>query len=130
MSETQNLLTKLIGNPVFLGTCGAIIIGLIGTMLLSIVFYLTPLSEAYLQPSGTTLYLAGAFSGGLIAARKAGGKAILYGSEVGIIYFFFFTVVTLLIAPGSFAMLALILKGVYTLMVSVAGGVIGIAFTD
>ncbi|MDH7576369.1 MAG: TIGR04086 family membrane protein [Bacillota bacterium] len=130
MSEEKNIISKYAGNPVCFGILVAVGFGLISTIFLTLIFYFTALSETYLQPAGTTLYLIGAFGGGLLAAKRAGGKGLLCGATVGIFYFLFFTLLVLLIAPASFSLVNLALKAVYTLIVSATGGIIGIALTD
>ncbi|NPV28376.1 MAG: TIGR04086 family membrane protein [Firmicutes bacterium] len=130
MPEEKNLLSKYSVNPVFLGFLVAVGFGLTGTLLLTLIFYFSPLSENYLQPAGTTLYLTGAFLGGFLAAKKAGGKGLLNGTLVGVFYFLFFTLLVLLAARTPFSLLNLSLKALYTLTVSAAGGIIGIALTD
>lgn len=130
MPEKKNLIPKYSVNPVFLGLLFAIGFGLASTLLLTLIFYFTPLSENYLQPAGTTLYLIGAFLGGFLAAKKAGGKGLLNGTLVGVFYFLFFTLLMLLAARTPFSLLNLSLKALYTLIVSAAGGIIGIASTD
>jgi len=130
MSEERNLLSRLFENPVILGILGAIVIGLIGTILLSVIFYFTSLSESYLQLAGTTLYLIGAFAGGFMAAKKAGNRGIMYGAEVGLIYFLIFLFIMLISSPASLSALTVVLRGIYTLIVAAAGGIVGIAFVE
>ncbi len=130
MSEERNLLSSLVDNPVVFGILGAIVIGLIGTILLSIIFYFTSFSEPYLQPAGTTLYLIGAFAGGFMASKKAGNRGIMYGAAVGLIYFLIFLFIMLISSPASLSVLTIFLRGIYTLIVSAAGGVVGIAFVE
>lgn len=130
MSEEKSFISSLGKNPVVYGTLGSIIIGLIGTLLLSIVFYYTSLSESYLKPAGTFLYLFCAFSGGFLASKKAGNRGIMYGGIVGLSYFLVVSLILLIASPTSFSALTVLLKGFYTLIVAAAGGVIGIAFTE
>ncbi len=130
MAEEKNIILKYTATPVFLGTLAAVGVGLTGTILLTLIFYFTSFSESYLQPAGAAIYLIGAFTGGFLAAKRAGGKGLLYGTGVGICYFFFFTLIVLATKPGSFSLLNLGLKAVYTFIVSAAGGIIGIALTE
>jgi putative membrane protein (TIGR04086 family) len=124
------MLEKVAGHPALYGLLVAAAIGIVGGILLAGIFYLTPLSEIYLQPAGTTVYLLGAFIGGLLAARKAGNRGVLLGIEVGGLYFLLFLILLLILSPRSLSAFSLFLKGVYTLVIAAAGGVIGIAFTD
>lgn len=130
MSREKRLISSLGKNPVVYGTLGAIVIGLIGTLLLSIVFYYTSLSESYLKPAGTFLYLICAFLGGFLASKKAGNRGIMYGGIVGLSYFLIVSLILLITSPASFSVFTIFLKGFYTLIVAAAGGVIGIAFTE
>lgn len=119
----------VIANPVVFGTLAAILIGVLGIIILSFCFYFTDFSESYLKPAGTAFYLLGAFTGGFLAAKKSGGKALLYGAEVGIFYFLFFAFALLLTSPASLSATTLGLKGIYTLLAAAAGGACGIAFS-
>lgn len=127
---SKNEIYQKTTSPLFWGIIVAVAIGLIGTFLLSFIFYFTSLPENYLKPTGIALYLIGAFFGGFTAAKKAGRKALLYGTEVGLFYFLFTVLTIALIAPTSFSFLNFSLKAVYTLLISAAGGVIGVAFTE
>jgi putative membrane protein (TIGR04086 family) len=130
MSDIRNTFAKAGNYPVIFGLLVAIAISLLSIVLLAVFFYLSSVSEGYLQPVGTAIYLLGGFIGGFLAAQKAGGKGILYGLEVGICYFIFFVLVILLLTPGSLTVLSVALKGVYTLLVSAVGGILGIAFAN
>jgi putative membrane protein (TIGR04086 family) len=63
-----------------------------------------------------------------LAAKKAGGKGLVYGAGVGLCYYIFFVVISLFFSPGSLSVIALGFKGLYTLLVSAAGGICGLAF--
>lgn len=121
---------KLAAHPVVQGTVTALVVSLAGILLLSLVFYATALSETYLQPSGNILYLAGAFIGGFVSAKKAGRKGMQIGLATGFFYFLAIAAVVAIFAPSSFSWLALIPKGVFSLIVAAVGGIFGIAFTN
>ena len=119
----------LVDHSLLFGTLVAISIGLLGIRMLSLCFYFTTFSEVYLKPAGTVLYLLGAFIGGLLAAKKAGGKALVYGTQVGVCYFLFFILALLLTSTASLSVGALALKGIYTLLAAVAGSICGLTFS-
>lgn len=120
---------NLLASPVVFGTSAAILIGLFGVIVLASSAYFTNFSELYLRPAGTVLYLLGAFTGGFLATKKSGGKALLYGAQIGVFYFLFFSLVLLLIEPAALSATALGLKGIYALVAAVAGGACGIALS-
>jgi putative membrane protein (TIGR04086 family) len=130
MVVQKNTLARLARHPVSQGTVVALAVCLAGTLLLSLIFYATSLSETYLQPSVSVLYLAGAFFGGFAGARKAGRKGIQFGVETGLCYYLVVTVIILILAPAAFTRLAFILKGLYSLIAAAAGGIFGIAFSE
>jgi putative membrane protein (TIGR04086 family) len=130
MVVQKNALARLTGHPVSQGTAVALAICLAGSLLLSLIFYATSLSESYLQPSVSFLYLAGAFFGGFAGARKAGRKGIQFGVETGFCYYLMVAVIILILAPAAFTRLAFILKGLYSLIAAAAGGIFGIAFSE
>ncbi len=130
MIAERNILFRLITHPVVQGTVIALAISLLGTFLLSLIFYATSLSEAYIQPAGNVLYLAGAFFGGFAGAKKAGRKGMQFGVGTGLCYFIAFTIIVLVLAPATFTGLAFAFKGLYALIVAAVGGVFGIAFAE
>ncbi len=130
MDDERGMLFRIASHPVTMGTVAAVIIGLAGTLLLSLVFYATPLSAAYLQPTANILYLVGAFAGGFVGAKKAGRMGILFGIETGICYFAFFVFLILLAAPGVLGALAFILKALYAVISAAVGGIFGIALAE
>ena len=130
MVVQKNAISRLTSHPVTQGTVVALAVCLAGSLLLSLIFYVTSLSEAYLQPSVSVLYLAGAFFGGFAGARKAGRKGIQFGVETGFCYYLVITVIILILAPAAFTRLSFILKGLYSLIAAAAGGIFGIAFSE
>jgi putative membrane protein (TIGR04086 family) len=117
-------------HPILLGAFVALAICLTGTLLLSLIFYSTSISETYLQVSGNVVYLAGAFFGGFAGAKKAGRKGVQYGVETGFCYYVAVAVIILIFAPTAFTWSAFGLKGLYSLIVSAVGGIFGIAFAE
>jgi putative membrane protein (TIGR04086 family) len=116
------------GNPVFFGLTAAILFAIISIVILALCFYFSAIKEIYLEPIGTFLYLVGAFLGGRLAAKKAGGKGLLYGIEVGVLYYLFFLFISLLVSSSSLSFIGLGFKAFYTILVSAAGGICGLAF--
>ncbi|MGD0153648.1 MAG: TIGR04086 family membrane protein [Thermacetogeniaceae bacterium] len=130
MIADKNMFIRLITHPVAQGTVIALAVSLLGTLLLSLICYVTPLSETYLQLAGNVLYLAGAFFGGFVGANKAGRKGMQFGAGTGLCYFVVFTIIVMVLAPETFTGLAFGLKGLYALIVAAVGGVFGIAFAE
>lgn len=128
MSEEKSPLLSIKGNPIFFGLTAAILFAIISIAILAPVFQYSALNEVYLGPVGTFLYLIGAFLGGFLAAKKAGRKGLLYGIEVGICYYLIFVIVSLILSTNSLSLIALGLKALYTILVSAAGGICGLAF--
>jgi len=130
MVVEKNVLARLASHPVSQGTVAALTVCLAGNLLLSLIFFATSLSEVYLQPAVSVLYLAGAFFGGFASARKAGRKGIQYGVETGFCYYLAVAVIILILAPAAFTRLSFALKGLYSLIAAAAGGIFGIAFVE
>jgi len=114
--------------PLLFGLAVSIIFTVAGIAILSLGIYFSSISEMYLKPAGSFIYLTGAFLGGFLAAKKAGGKGLVYGVEVGICYYLFFIIVSLFLSTASLSIIALALKGIYTIIISAAGGICGLAF--
>jgi putative membrane protein (TIGR04086 family) len=129
MDSNKNPIFRLTENPVVYGTGGALIFGILCIILLSIFFYFTTISELYLKPIGTFCYLVGGFWGGFLASKMAGGKGLVYGAGVGLCYYIFFILIFLLISPDSLTASAVVIKGFFTILVSAAGGICGLAYT-
>lgn len=130
MAEEKKTFLGFMASPLFQGILLALVIGLTGTLLSSLVFYLTSLSEGYLQACGTTIYLAGALAGGYLTARKTGSKGLICGCEVGVIYFLLFAILLRLFFQEAWSLPFLLLKGLYTVVVAAAGGIIGVALAE
>ncbi|HBG22547.1 MAG: TIGR04086 family membrane protein [Syntrophaceticus sp.] len=128
MSDEKSSLLSINGNPILFGLTAAILFAIISIVIIALCFQFTALKEVYLEPVGTFLYLVGAFLGGFLAAKKAGGKGLLYGLEVGTFYYLFFVIISLVLSTSSLSLIALGLKALYTILVSVAGGICGLAF--
>jgi len=125
MTNEKN--SKLITHPLLFSTLVAILIGLFGILMLALCFYFTTFSEVCLKPTGTILYLLGAFIGGYLVAKKAERKVLVYGIQVGICYFLFFSIALMLTSAVPLSAETLILKGIYTLLASVIGSICGLA---
>ncbi|MFY9272360.1 MAG: TIGR04086 family membrane protein [Thermacetogeniaceae bacterium] len=129
MDSDKNPFFRLAENPVIYGTGAALILGIFCVILLSIIFHFTSISELYLKPIGTFCFLVGGFFGGFLASKMAGGKGLVYGAEVGLCYYLIFILIFLLISPGSISASAAVIKGFFTILVSAAGGICGLAYT-
>ncbi|MGB4503954.1 MAG: TIGR04086 family membrane protein [Syntrophaceticus sp.] len=128
MNNDKSPSSRIGENPLFWGLAVAILFVTISIAIVSLFFYFSNISEIYLKPAGSFFYLAGAFLGGFFAAKKAGRRGLVYGIEVGVCYYVFFMIISFLLSPGSLSVTALALKGIYTILVSTAGGVCGLAF--
>jgi putative membrane protein (TIGR04086 family) len=130
MADQKNTISRLVRHPVAQGTAISLTVCLAGILLLSLIFCATTLSETYIQPSISVLYLAAAFCGGFTAAGKAGRRGVRYGAETGFCFYLVIAIVILMVAPTAFIRLAFLIKGAYSLIAAAAGGIFGIAFAE
>ncbi len=128
MGNKNSVLVHISKNPGVFGLLSAILFSIFAVIILAMLFQFTSVSEVYLKPIGTFLYLVGAFLGGFLAAKKAGHKGLIYGISVGFCYYLFFVIISLFLSIGSLTFTALVFKGLYSLLVSAAGGICGLAF--
>ncbi len=114
------------------GRIGPIIRGLVFTylllagltLILSLVFYFTPLSESWIGPLGIAIITVALFFGGRETAKTAGNKGLIHGLILGILFILITIIISVLLKDISWASLAM--KSLYALLASVIGGITGV----
>ncbi|MDH7479434.1 MAG: TIGR04086 family membrane protein [Syntrophomonadaceae bacterium] len=113
-------------HPVIRGVLvGVLLSGLLG-ILTGLLLHLTTLPELSASLSITALALI-LFVGGLTAAYRAGGRGLLVGSEVALVFIVLMFAATLIFYPGQLAWKTAITKSIVSLLAGALGGVVGVA---
>jgi len=112
------------------GTVVALVVSILGAALLGILFYFFNFSEKFLSPvSGVVLFLS-VFSGGLLAAHRAGNRGIYHGLAVGIVFFAVSWLLVTLFFPGNTVFLNVLQKLAVIIMAGGMGGVLGVGLSS
>ncbi|MGO0121736.1 TIGR04086 family membrane protein [Desulfothermobacter acidiphilus] len=91
------------------------------TLLTAALFYFAPLSERLLPYFASSGLFLGSFVGGVLAVRRAAGKALLHGLGVGAALFALLWLISLVFYPGP-VMTVHLLKKLFLLLL---GGALG-----
>lgn len=112
--------------PVVRGVlAGVLLAGLMG-ILAGLLLHLTTLPELNASTGIVALALI-MFFGGLTAAYRAGGKGLLVGSEVALVFIVLMFAVTLIFYPGQLVWKSAVIKSGISLLAGALGGVVGVA---
>jgi putative membrane protein (TIGR04086 family) len=115
---------------IFKGFIYAVTVSVILVLLISLIFYLTPLSEKFLEIISLLIIFTSVFIGGFIASKKAGTRGLVQGIGVGLIFLFFNLILSLLFGTDEFISNVLLAKTAASLIGGSLGGIIGISFAD
>lgn len=88
-------------------------------------YYLSSLSEQTLPWSAAVILAVSAFSGSLVAGKKAGTKGLYQGLSVGALFFFSVLLASGVLLPAQ-AVLNIFAKLAISLAAGAAGGVLGV----
>lgn len=121
--EKLNILTMGKTNAILKGLLVTYSIGLILTLIFSLLFHFSPLSEYWLGPAGVITTVICLFFGGSSAAKAAGSGGLFHGLIVGIIF-------TLLMFLGSnidtISWSSTFTKSILALFAASVGGIYGV----
>lgn len=109
--------------PVLRGLIVTYLAIIIMTLIFSLIFYLTPLSESWMSTLGVIIATLALFCGGYTAGRRAGTRGLLHGLFVGV---FFLILLIISSAAQGIAWSTLIIKIIYSLLAAAIGGISGI----
>jgi putative membrane protein (TIGR04086 family) len=115
---------------IFKGFIYAVTGSVILVLLVSLIFYLTPLSERFLEIISLLIIFTSVFIGGFIASKKSGNRGMVQGIGVGLIFLVFNLILTLFFGTDGFATNVLLSKIAACLIGGSLGGIIGISFVD
>jgi putative membrane protein (TIGR04086 family) len=92
------------------------------------VYYFSSITEQTLPWSAVVILAVSAFTGSLVAGRKAGNKGLYHGLSVGVLFFFSVWLASGVLMPGQ-AALGILYKLVISLSAGAAGGVMGVGLS-
>ncbi|MDD2497919.1 MAG: TIGR04086 family membrane protein [Desulfitobacteriaceae bacterium] len=93
------------------------------SLILSLIFYLSPLSELWMKPFGVVTAALALFCGGYGAGRSAGTKGLYHGLFVGILFILLMAVTSL---ASGISWSSFIVKSAYSLLAAAIGGISGV----
>lgn len=110
--------------PLLLGLLYALMAALVQAVLLGVLFYFTPLSEAWLPLLAMVILALAVFWGALQAAHLAGSRGLLQG--LGVVFLFTLVLLTLSFIHGALTFKILAQKLGLSLLAGAMGGIAGV----
>ncbi|MCL6610060.1 MAG: TIGR04086 family membrane protein [Peptococcaceae bacterium] len=111
---------------IFRGSAIAAAVALAGSFILGMVYHFSGLAESTLPLITSIILLAGVFSGGYAAARRAGTKGLFHGLGVGAVIFILIWILMGLFLPAGVSLIPLAQKFLICLVGGALGGIAGI----
>lgn len=124
------------GYPVFSfsavlrGTLVSLVASVLGAAVLGVVFYFFSLSEKLLPSVATGVLFLSVFSGGMLAAQKAGNRGIYHGLAVSVAFFILSCFLIALFFPGHTIFMNVLQKLAVIGVAGGLGGVFGVGFSS
>ncbi|MDD2420544.1 MAG: TIGR04086 family membrane protein [Heliobacteriaceae bacterium] len=114
--------------PLVIGTGQALLASLGASLILATCFYFTDLSDTYTMPVVHTVYALCSLWAGWAAARKAGGKGLIYGCLAGLCFFILTWLIGYLVAAPAYPLTVWWKKLAYAFVSGAAGGMAAVAW--
>ena len=114
-------------NSVLSGVISAVVMSLLLTVILAAILYFLPFPEQHLSPVSLAILLVSVFFGGNRAAKKVGGKGLIAGLWVGLVFFILMILITLVTSPASLGLVNSTAKLAYSVLAGVLGGISAVA---
>lgn len=113
-------------HPLIHGLLSTTILAMILSVILGIIFFLTPMQETLLTALSAVIIIVSVFWGGRITAKKVGSKGLLFGAAVGLIFFFLTGIIA--VFDGAAITFAAISKQLGLCLIAGAlGGIFGVS---
>ena len=113
-------------NAIFKGVLAALIITVLGCALLGIVYYVTSISETTLPLVASILYYISVFAGSVMAARWAGGKGLVHGIGVALLFILLGWLIGHFLLQTTMVVGVSLQKTIIAILVGAVGGVMGV----
>ncbi|QGG48258.1 TIGR04086 family membrane protein [Heliorestis convoluta] len=113
--------------PLVVGTGQALVLSLLLSLIIVTTIFFTTLSELYVAPFVQGAFALSAFWAGLVTARRAGSRGLIYGSLAGLAFFLITSLVGYFLPEVTFPVTEWWKKIAYALLGGMSGGVVGVA---
>jgi len=117
-------------NSILRGFTWALLISVILSLIITLLLHFTALSETLLPSFATLIFFLSILLGSTISAKHAGNRGLIHGLLVGILYFSFSIILSLLISTDPFSWFLFAKKIAYTFIGGALGGIIGIGLAN
>ncbi|MGI6549239.1 MAG: TIGR04086 family membrane protein [Syntrophomonadales bacterium] len=114
----------------FRGLLVALISAVIIGSILAMVVYWTPLRETLLDPLADFTLMLGVFIGGWYSARHYGNRGLLRGMAIGLMFFVFVFLATLIFNPALVSFGSIIKDLALGIVCGGLGGILGVGMSD
>lgn len=125
MNPMRNVSQVRITSPLFSGLVYSLIMMTIGTILTSLLLFLTSTQESALHTLTTIIHGVSLFIGGWVSGKRAGNKGWYYGGMLGLIYFLIIFLVGFLAFDAGLNLQSLQLLGIFFAS-GALGGMLGV----
>jgi len=116
-------------SAIFKGVLAALIITVLGSALLGIIYYFTPIGEKTLPMTSSIIYYVSIFAGSVLAARWAGCKGLLHGIGVAVIFLLLSWLIAHLLLHNAAVNGALLQKMIISCLTGAIGGILGVGLS-
>ncbi|MGI6066140.1 MAG: TIGR04086 family membrane protein [Bacillota bacterium] len=123
LRDRLTLFQEISFGSVMRGLIIAYVFMIILSLVLSLIFYLSPLSELWMKPFGVVAVTLALFCGGYGAGRSAETKGLYHGLLVGLLFLVLMAVTS---AGAGVSWSSFMLKSAYSLLAAVIGGISGV----
>ncbi|WP_170270065.1 TIGR04086 family membrane protein [Heliorestis acidaminivorans] len=114
--------------PLLIGTGQALVLSLLLSLVIVTTLFFTSVSEYYVAPFVQGAFGVCAFWAGLVTARRAGSRGLIYGLLAGLVFFLITSLGGYFLPEVSFPMTEWWKKLAYALVGGITGGVVGVAW--
>ena len=119
-------MNRILRNPLISGLFVSIITAFVLSIIISLIFHFTPISELYLSITALAAVVFSTFLGGIIGASSAGSRGLVNGMIVGLSFFVLITLLSFL-HPEQLTFGSMIKKFVVCITSGGLGGIIGVS---
>lgn len=116
-------------NAIFKGLLAALIIAVLGSALLGFVYYVTSISETTLPLASSILYYISIFAGSVMAACWAGGKGLVHGISVALLFMLSGWLIGHFLLHTTLTAGVSLQKAVISCLAGAVGGVLGVGLS-
>ena len=112
--------------PAIKGFLFVLLTAVLLSFIVALIFYLTPISEAYIYLFSLAIIAVSSFVGSTVGAKDIEAKGYLYGIMIGLMFFIFISLIPVFIPePVTFG--SILKKLVVCIATGACGGIVGMS---